>query len=127
MNTPKTVAQLVEAINKQTLIQEAAKAKADELKAELLEALKAEGVTKAETQHGKAVIIETHDFDLAGFPEVAQAKAAFDSAKKDAQALAPFTLKQSLRFTPNRGFEVPAQKGKRVWKTRVLLRSKATH
>ena len=96
------------------------RSRADELKAQLFAVMQEAEETKLETVNGKAVIVDTRDFDLGAFPEVAEAEAAAKALKDKAKETAPFTVKQTLRFTPNRGFEPPAPKTNKVWKTRIV-------
>lgn len=126
MKTTKTLEALMLELNQQTLIAEAAKAKIEELRAQVLDELTASGNNKVETITGKAVVVESKEFDFTEFPQVAEAKALADQTKKDAQEIAPFTVKRGLRFTPNRGFEAPAPKTKKVWNTRILIQAAKT-
>lgn len=122
MKTAKKLEDLMRVLNQQTLIAEAAKAKADAARAELFALMQEEGEAKVTTDDGVALMVEGKDFDLTGFPEVAELAALHKQAKKDAEAQAPFTVKHTLRFTPNRGKEVPEIKTKKTWKTRVIVR-----
>jgi hypothetical protein len=127
MKPEKRLEELMLVLNQQTLLAEAAKAKAEEAKAELLALMLEDGEKKVATDNGVAVLVETRKFDLAGFPEVAQAKALLDQMKKDAEGTAPFTVQETLRFTPNRGKEVPKVKTPKAWKTRVVVTQGTAH
>ena len=127
MKPEKRLEELMLVLNQQTLLAEAAKAKAEEAKAELLALMLEDGEKKVATDNGVAVLVETRKFDLAGFPEVAQAKALLDQVKKDAEGTAPFTVQETLRFTPNRGKEVPKVKTPKAWKTRVVVTQGTAH
>ena len=122
MKPEKRLEELMLVLNQQTLLAEAAKAKA-----ELLALMLEDGEKKVATDNGVAVLVETRKFDLAGFPEVAQAKALLDQMKKDAEGTAPFTVQETLRFTPNRGKEVPKVKTPKAWKTRVVVTQGTAH
>lgn len=122
MKTTKKLEDLMRVLNQQTLIAEAAKAKADAARAELFALMQEEGEAKVTTDDGVALMVEGKDFDLTGFPEVAELAALHKQAKKEAEAQAPFTIKHTLRFTPNRAKEVPQTKTKKIWKTRVILK-----
>ena len=67
------------------------------LRAELLEHMNAKGYDHAETLYAKISVGERHKYDLSEFAtELGQLKDAYDSAKKDAEANAPFETEKYL-------------------------------
>jgi hypothetical protein len=119
-NTKKIEA-LIKELNHQIQIKEAAEARADEIKAEVLQFLQEVGETKVEAEHGVATLVVLKKFDFSEFPQVAEAKKLAKMTEEEAKELAPFTSNATLRFSPNRGLQVKPAKAKVIWKSSVVL------
>ena len=121
MKVTKEIKNLVNELNKQTLIVEQARARMEELRGQLLGIMLEEGVKSLETPFGKANVIQSKTYDFSEYSELSTTKALYDSLRAKAQETAPFVENSTLRFNPNRAYEVPEVTLTRVWKKTIVL------
>lgn len=110
MKSTKTISDLVQDLNQQTLLVEEAEIKIRQLRAQLLEIMEENKADKIETPYGKATVVESRSLDFSDFEEVNAAKELLSKLKEKLSDQAPVTISKALRFFANRGYAAPEVK-----------------